>query len=60
MSQSDIRCFTIDSGESNDPDLNYARRVADHLNVQLDVVRVDSEGLARGLEEMVWQLDSHL
>ena len=56
----DIRCFTIDSGESNDPDLNYARRVADHLNVQLDVVRVDSEGLARGLEEMVWQLDEPL
>ena len=59
-----IRCFTIDvagggdAGETND--LPYARRVAQHLGVPLDVVRVDSIRMARDIERMVWQLDEPL
>lgn len=60
----DLRCFTIeakgggDSGETED--LPYARRVATHLGVPLDVVEVDSSRMANDLEEMVWQLDEPL
>ncbi len=59
-----IRCFTIDAagggdaGETND--LPYARRVAQHLDVPLDVVRVDSVRMAGDIERMVWQLDEPL
>lgn len=60
----DIRCFTIeaiggdDAGETQD--LPYARRVAQHLGVPLDVVRIDAVQMARDLEQMVWQLDEPL
>ncbi len=60
----DLHCFTIevvgggDAGESED--LPYARRVADHLGVRLDVVRVDAARMAGDLERMVWQLDEPL
>ena len=59
-----IRCFTIDvagggdAGETND--LPYARRVAQHLGVPLEVVRVDSVRMAGDIERMVWQLDEPL
>lgn len=60
----DIRCFTIESPGGVDAgtvdDLPYARRVAAHLNVPLDVVRVDSAQMAAGLEAMVAQLDEPL
>jgi asparagine synthase (glutamine-hydrolysing) len=60
----DIRCFTIDvqgtSDEGFSDDLPYARRVAAHLGVPLEVVQVDAAGMAAGLEEMVWQLDEPL
>jgi asparagine synthase (glutamine-hydrolysing) len=56
-----IRCFTIETPNGTDAgfvdDLPYARKVAQHLGVTLDVVRVDAEDLATELEEMVWHLD---
>lgn len=60
----DIRCFTIettggrDAGEADD--LPYAKRVAKHLNVKLDVVQVDASRMAADVERMVWQLDEPL
>jgi len=60
----DIRCFTIEAvggqEEGNTDDLPYAQRVAKHLNVKLDVVRIDADRMAGDLEEMVWQLDEPL
>jgi len=60
----DIRCFTIDvsgsSAEGFSDDLPYARRVAGHLGVPLDVVQVDAALMAHGLEEMICQLDEPL
>ena len=59
-----IQCFTIDPiGGSDDDiaeDLPYAREVAKHLNVDLEVVKIDSYNLANDLEEMIWQLDEPL
>jgi asparagine synthase (glutamine-hydrolysing) len=57
-----LQCFTIDFGEKLakeegfERDLPYAERVARHLDVDLQVVRVDS-GMAGELARMVWQLD---
>lgn len=60
----DIRCFTIESigGQESGfaDDLPYARRVAKHLGVSLDVVRIDANRMASDLERMVWQLDEPL
>jgi asparagine synthase (glutamine-hydrolysing) len=60
----DIRCFTIESVGPQDrgfaDDLPYARRVAGHLGVSLDVVTVDVTSMAEDLERMVWQLDEPL
>lgn len=59
-----IHCFTIDTSGSVDEgtadDLPYARRVAAHLDVPLEVVTVDSARMAAGLEAMVAQLDEPL
>ncbi|HET7932176.1 MAG TPA: asparagine synthase (glutamine-hydrolyzing) [Rhodanobacteraceae bacterium] len=61
---SDIRCFTIEQtggGDAGDTsDLPYAQRVAKHLGVQLDVVRIDASQMARDLTDMVWHLDEPL
>lgn len=60
----DIKCFTIEvtSGpeEGITDDLPYAQRVAEHLNVPLEVVRVDAGQMAQDLERMVWQLEEPL
>ena len=60
----DIHCFTIEStGGQEDgdaDDLPYARKVAKHLNVPLEVVQIDSSRMAGDLERMVWQLDEPL
>ena len=60
----DLQCFTIDvrgnDGEGFANDLPYARSVASHLGVPLDVVHVDAARMAASLEEMVWQLDEPL
>lgn len=60
-----LQCFTIDfdsdmaKEEGFVLDLPYARRVAQHLDVDLHVVRVGSE-MAEGLASMVQQLDEPL
>lgn len=60
----DIRCFTIDVGGGPeagvDDDLPFARLVARHLAVPLEVVSIDSGRMASDLEEMVAQLDEPL
>ncbi|MCE2917721.1 MAG: asparagine synthase (glutamine-hydrolyzing) [Rubrivivax sp.] len=60
----DIRCFTIDLTGGNDAgftnDLPYARRVAEHLGVHLDVVTVDAGRMAADLVRMVEMLDEPL
>ncbi|MCO5119204.1 MAG: asparagine synthase (glutamine-hydrolyzing) [Burkholderiaceae bacterium] len=60
----ELRCFTIenvggrDAGEADD--LPYARQVAKHLGVSLDVVEVNSSDMAAGIEGMVYALDEPL
>lgn len=60
----DIRCFTIETiGGDEDGitnDLPYARRVAAHLQVPLEVVRIDASRMAEDLQAMVMQLDEPL
>ncbi len=62
--RSDIPCFTIalsgieDEGFSDD--LSYAKYVASHLDVPLDVISLDSSQMASCLEAMVYQLDEPL
>jgi len=60
----DIRCFTIESAGGAEAgasdDLPYARRVAEHLGVPLEVVRVDAARMAEDLAGMVAQLDEPL
>lgn len=60
----DIRCFTIEainaSEEGIADDLPYARRVAKHLNVPLDIVRINAARMAEDLPAMVAQLDEPL
>jgi asparagine synthase (glutamine-hydrolysing) len=59
-----LRCFTIEAaggqeaGETDD--LPYARRVAKHLGVPLECVRIDAARMASDLESMVAQLDEPL
>lgn len=60
----DIHCFTIEvSGnkeEGIEDDLPYAKRVAEHLKVPLDVLQIDSSRMAADLSAMVAQLDEPL
>ncbi|WP_341880154.1 asparagine synthase (glutamine-hydrolyzing) [Synechococcus sp. UW140] len=60
----DIRCFTIECTgaceEGVADDLPYARRVAAHLNVPLEIVRIDAARMAADLPAMVVQLDEPL
>jgi len=60
----DIHCFTIESvgGQEKDiaEDLPYARKVAQHLGVGLEVVTIDHNRMADDLESMVAQLDEPL
>lgn len=60
----DMRCFTIEAvggqEEGNTDDLPYAQRVATHLGVKLDVVRIQADRMAGDLESLVWQLDEPL
>jgi asparagine synthase (glutamine-hydrolysing) len=56
-----IQCFSIGFGddvdtEGNPADLPYARRVAKHLGVDLEEIRIDATAIDR-LEEMVALLD---
>lgn len=60
----DIRCFTIETSGQDDEgstdDLPYARRVSKHLQVPLEVVRIDAARMAEDLPAMVAQLDEPL
>jgi len=60
----DIRCFTIEIAGGQEAgsvdDLPYARRVAEHLGVALDVVTIDAGRMAGDLERMVAHLDEPL
>lgn len=57
----DIKCFTIEVQGENErdiaDDLHYARSVAKHLNVSLDVVQISSIKMAKDIEFMVKTLD---
>ena len=59
-----IRCFTIEVTGGNEKDvaddLPYARRVAAHLQVPLEVVRINSARMAEDLADMVSHLDEPL
>lgn len=56
-----INCFTIDSQDGQESgvvdDLPFARRVAKHLSVPLNVVTISSKTMASDLEFMVRQMD---
>ncbi|MDB5526957.1 MAG: asnB1 [Devosia sp.] len=62
--QPGLHCFTIEmvngQDEGQTDDLPYARRVAEHLDVKLDVVRVDAADMAADFEYMIGQLDEPL
>ncbi len=59
-----IRCFTIEASGGEDSgtteDLPYARRVAKHLGVPLEVVRIDAQRMASDFAAMIVQLDEPL
>jgi asparagine synthase (glutamine-hydrolysing) len=59
-----IRCFTIEASGSREEgiadDLPYARRVAKHLGVPLDVVQIDARRMAGDVDRMIMQLDEPL
>ncbi|CAG0909029.1 unnamed protein product, partial [Cyprideis torosa] len=59
-----IHCFTIEATGSSEEgiadDLPYAHRVAQHLNVPLEIVRIDAARMAEDLPAMVAQLDEPL
>jgi asparagine synthase (glutamine-hydrolysing) len=60
----DIHCFTIEAAGGQEDgatdDLPYARKIAKHLGVRLEVVQVDATRMAGDLETMVAQLDEPL
>jgi asparagine synthase (glutamine-hydrolysing) len=60
----EIRCFTIEVDDSQEngatDDLPYAKRVAEHLGVPLDVVSINANRMADDLETMVKHLDEPL
>jgi asparagine synthase (glutamine-hydrolysing) len=60
----DICCFTIETVGGQEAgaidDLPYARRVAKHLGVRLEVVQIDAGRMADDIERMVVQLDEPL
>ena len=60
----EINCFTIETIGKQDygfvDDLPFAKKVAKHLNVNLEVVPVDSSKIADDIQSMVVQLDEPL
>jgi asparagine synthase (glutamine-hydrolysing) len=59
-----IQCFTIEAAGGQDAgmvdDLAYAKKVADHLKVPLEIVYVDSSRMANDLEQMICMLEEPL
>ena len=60
----DIRCFTIEIEGNQEKgftdDLPYAKKVSNHLNVPLDIIKINSSKMATDLEKMVKMLDEPL
>ena len=56
--------FSIDvEGQSQDgfeDDLPYAKRVAEKLDIPLEIINVDSDLIIKSIKNMVWQLDEPL
>ena len=56
-----IRCFTIETQDGHErgdtDDLPYAKKVAKHLDVSLDVVKISSDKMAGDIEKMIKILD---
>lgn len=59
-----IRCFTIEAAGGQEKgeidDLPYAKKVAEHLDVPLDIIKINPERMAGDLQNMVEQLDEPL
>jgi len=59
-----IDCFTIDISGGTDSgtedDLPFAKQVAEHLKVNLEIVHIKASDMAKDLEAMVSQLDEPL
>lgn len=56
-----LNCFTIDAGseiseEGFADDLGYAKKVANHLKVDLHIVKADID-ILRDFDKMIWHLD---
>jgi len=57
-----IKCYTVDSGSKNQEDegfaddLFYAKKVAKHLNVDLEIV-TGKENIMDDFDKMIWHLD---
>lgn len=56
-----LDCFTIDTGDEISaegfvPDLNYAKQVAQTLDVRLHIVKADID-IVRDFDGMIWHLD---
>ena len=57
-----IKCFTIDTdfkegdGEGFSNDLYFAKKVASHLDVDLDIVKADID-IVNDFDKMIWHLD---
>ena len=60
----ELTCFTIDAAggpeRGSQDDLPYARNVAKHLNVPLEVVQVDPSQMADDFKSMIWKLEEPL
>jgi asparagine synthase (glutamine-hydrolysing) len=60
--KSEMKCFTIDVGENNayndgfPDDLNYAKKVASYLNVDLNIVNANFD-IVDMFDKMIWHLD---
>jgi asparagine synthase (glutamine-hydrolysing) len=54
-----LSCFTIDTGDAGEgftDDLPYAKRVANYLNVELNILKAEIN-IFRDFDKMVWHLD---
>tara|TARA_X000000950_G_scaffold284986_1_gene389497 strand:+ start:137 stop:1696 length:1560 start_codon:yes stop_codon:yes gene_type:complete len=59
-----LSCFTIETlggtEEGTPDDLPYAKQVATHFNLPLEIIPIDSLSLSSQLEKMIWSLDEPL
>ena len=59
-----ISCFTIETIGGNEEgfadDLPYAKKVANHLDVPLSIIKIEQKKMVSDIEEMIYQLDEPL